>query len=228
MKDVVHLHSAGLDSTIVLEMLVQDEDVDDICLLFVDYGQKAEPLERELTEKCALHYSDYGLELVAEEVHLYDNMEHPMMRGGPKLEPEDYDEVIAAEKGESTTHSIPSIPSRNIMLLSIASATCERLGYSFVSGGFLAEEGTASPDNRPEFLDHALQALQPTCIRDILAPCEPYSQPELIEEGLRIGARIDLSTSCYNGVRGNCGQCRGCHIRSWAFGEVGESDPVER
>jgi len=60
----------------------------------------------------------------------------------------------------------------------------------------------------------------------IETPLLELSKKEIIQWGTRLGAPLDLTTSCYRGGEAACGTCDSCLLRLKGFAEAGLRDPI--
>jgi 7-cyano-7-deazaguanine synthase len=86
------------------------------------------------------------------------------------------------------------------------------------------------PDCRPEFIQAASRcaALGTAGHGDveITAPFVTMTKGEIARHGLRLGAPLELSWSCYKGGERPCGTCGTCTERAEAFALAGAPDPA--
>lgn len=130
------------------------------------------------------------------------------------------------------------VPARNLIFLSVAAAFAETLGASDLVIGANAVDYSGYPDCRPPFLEAVEQALaEGTRLGSlgaawrIHAPLISWRKPAILRHGLAWGVPYAWTTSCYDPGEGGvpCARCESCQIRSAAFAEIGQADPlVER
>ena len=119
-------------------------------------------------------------------------------------------------------HGIPVtyVPGRNLIFLSLAAAHV--LDYS----GY--------PDCRPEFIrafEAAVKAGTKAGVEGVgLRVCAPLldmTKADIIRTGMRLGAPLHLTHSCYDPVGDlACGRCDSCLIRRDGFSKAGVEDPT--
>jgi 7-cyano-7-deazaguanine synthase len=219
MKAVVLL-SGGLDSTVC--MAVAKEQGFELLPLSFNYHQRH---NRELA--CARNVADYYK--VKRHLVIETNME---AIGGSALT----DNSITVPQGDIARPDIPStyVPARNLIFLSYA------LGYAEVNRaekifiGVNALDYSGYPDCRPEFINLFQQvanystkaATQEGQEISVVTPLLHLTKREIVQLGSRLGAPLELTTSCYQGGDAACGICDSCLLRLKGFAEAGISDPI--
>lgn len=101
-------------------------------------------------------------------------------------------------------------PCRNALLLSLAVSEANHLKIKNVAIGLCLGEYL---DTRPEFIDR-FNFMQEYCLKNpiyVLAPFSNWSGERVIKYGLKIGAPLDLTTSCMDIPA--CGKCLKCKLR---------------
>lgn len=133
---------------------------------------------------------------------------------------------------------IPStyVPARNTVFLSLALAWAEVLGAHDLVIGVNALDYSGYPDCRPEFIQafERLAALataagvQGTRFR-VHAPLQMLTKAAIIERGLALGLRYELTHSCYDpDAQGRaCRRCDSCTLRAAGFAQIGIADPAD-
>jgi 7-cyano-7-deazaguanine synthase len=61
---------------------------------------------------------------------------------------------------------------------------------------------------------------------EIRTPLIQLSKADIVRLGLRVGAPLELSWSCYLGGPRPCGTCDACALRAKGFAEAGVADPA--
>jgi 7-cyano-7-deazaguanine synthase len=140
----------------------------------------------------------------------------------------------APAKGE-IGQSIPStyVPARNTVFLSLALAVAEVEGARAIVIGANALDYSGYPDCRPEYLE-AFERMARLATKAgvegrgvrILAPLLRLSKADIVREGLRLGAPLGLTWSCYRGGKAACGACESCVLRLEGFRKAGVPDPI--
>lgn len=120
---------------------------------------------------------------------------------------------------------IPStyVPGRNTIFLSFALSCAEAIGAKAVFIGANAIDFSGYPDCRPEYYK-AFQKLicKGTKAKNIkiITPLIKMTKSQIIKLGLKLGAPLGLTWSCYMGGKRPCGVCDSCRIRERGFKEL--------
>ena len=120
------------------------------------------------------------------------------------------------------------VPHRNLVYYGLALALAASVGAQRVVGGQLRTDGRLFPDGRPAFF-RALNALAergapPGRGCRIVLPFARMKKAEVLRLGVRLGAPLGLTWSCYRSGRRHCGRCLGCVERREAFRMAGMAD----
>lgn len=212
------LVSGGMDSCVTAA--IAREQSKTLAFLHVSYGQLTEQRERLAFENIADHY---GV-----EERLAVSIESLSAIGGSSLT----DANIAVPEADLHSRRIPAsyVPFRNAHFLSIATSWAEVIGANTIYIGAVAEDSSGYPDCRPEFYEAFQQAIdlgtKPDTFIRISTPVINLSKPEIIRAGLRLGAPLDLTWSCYQASELACGQCDSCALRLRAFRLADSEDPI--
>lgn len=120
---------------------------------------------------------------------------------------------------------IPStyVPGRNTIFLSFAVSYAEAIGAKAIFIGANAIDFSGYPDCRPGYY-RAFQRVvgegtKAKRIR-IITPLIKLKKSQIIRLGLKLGAPLDLTWSCYRGGRHPCGVCDSCKLRERGFREI--------
>jgi 7-cyano-7-deazaguanine synthase len=138
--------------------------------------------------------------------------------------------------GRERSHGIPVtyVPGRNLIFLSLAAAYAEAEGASVIFFGANVLDYSGYPDCRPEFI-RAFEAAANIGTKAgaeggrlrVHAPLLEMSKAEIIRTGIRLGAPLHLTHSCYDPVGDlACGRCDSCLIRREGFSTAGVEDPT--
>jgi 7-cyano-7-deazaguanine synthase len=224
-RKAVVLLSGGMDSCVTAAMAGERHGPERIALLHASYGQRTEQRERRAFEEIADFF------VVSER--LLVRLDHFRAIGGSALT----DTKIAVpenELGASGPHgsSIPVtyVPFRNAHFLSVAVSWAEAIGAGAVYIGAVSEDSSGYPDCRPEFY-RVFQELirvgtKPDTEIEIVTPVIAMRKKEIILEGIRLGAPLHLTWSCYQNEDAACGVCDSCLLRLRAFAEAGVADRI--
>ena len=126
------------------------------------------------------------------------------------------------------------VPGRNLVLLSLAAAHAEAEGVSLIYFGANVLDYSGYPDCRPEFIrafEAAVNAgtkagAEGATLR-VRAPLLEMTKADIIRTGIRLGAPLHLTHSCYDPVGDlACGRCDSCLIRREGFSRAGVEDPT--
>lgn len=212
------LVSGGLDSAVCLALAVQEYDVS---LLHINYGQRTEARELQAFNELADHFG-ITRRLVADISYLKEI-------GGSSL----VDEGMAVEKGvPQPGQQIPStyVPFRNAHILCVGMSWAEVTGAEALFIGAVQEDGSGYPDCTQEFYDKFAAAAdagtKPQTKVAIRTPLITMNKGQIVRRGLKLGAPLHLTWSCYTESDQACGQCESCHLRLRGFAEAGEQDPI--
>jgi 7-cyano-7-deazaguanine synthase len=132
------------------------------------------------------------------------------------------------------TIPITYVPGRNLIFLSLAAAHAEAQGASLIYFGANVVDYSGYPDCRPEFIrafEAAVAAgtkagVEGAALR-VCAPLLEMSKADIIRTGVRLGAPLHLTHSCYDPVGDlACGRCDSCVIRREGFEKAGVEDPT--
>ncbi|MBQ6345136.1 MAG: 7-cyano-7-deazaguanine synthase QueC [Methanobrevibacter sp.] len=202
MKCVLIL-SGGFDSTTLLYKLL-NENKKVICLSF-DYGQKA---KKEL--ECAKNItSKLGI-----EHHIYDI--------SSILEMLSWSSLIDKSNEKVKLPYNTVVPSRNTILLELATAfaisnDCKEVYYGAIKG-----DVGDYPDTTPQFLEkiNELNKVNNYEYIPIFAPFVDKEKVEVVKIALQLNVPIEQTWSCYLGGEEPCGECFSCRAREEAINQA--------
>src|SRR5436305_4583389 len=212
----VVLLSGGMDSSVCAALAVRDYDA---AAVHVSYGQRTQERERQ------------SFLAICQRLKIHDRL---MVRneafraiGGSALT----DESIAVPDAEDIGRDIPVtyVPFRNAHFLAVAVSWAEVLRAEKVYIGAVEPDSSGYPDCRPAYYE-AFNEVVKTGTRDgriqILTPPIAMRKAEIVRLGLELGARFDLTWSCYSREDQACGACDSCALRLRAFEAAGVRDPI--
>jgi 7-cyano-7-deazaguanine synthase len=221
-KRAVLLLSGGLDSTVAAAMARQEGF--ELHALSFDYGQRH---RRELQSA-----RDVAKALGARS---HTVLTVPVGQlGGSALT----DNGIAVPTGRTAQEMgadipVTYVPARNIVFLSLALGLAEVRDAERIVIGANALDYSGYPDCRPEFFAAFQEAARLGTKRGvegravaIHVPLQTMTKADIVREGLRLKAPLDLTWSCYQGHDKACGTCDSCVLRLKGFREAGAKDPV--
>ena len=216
MKKAISVFSGGLDCTVAT--CVYDNDYEIHAITF-NYGQKAVAQElkasRKICEKMGWAHEVIDLPWLSDISNSSLNTDDNI----PEVSEDDLDDL---DKSSETASNV-WVPARNTVFTSIALSYAESIGAEIIIVGWNNEEGLTFPDNSEEFLNEFNELIKvgsPDKIR-IEAPAINLNKEELVELGVKVGAPMKLSYSCYKGEDEPCGVCESCVRRNRAFKKVG-------
>ena len=152
--------------------------------------------------------------------------------------------------GGEIGHGVPItyVPLRNTIFLSLSVAYLESqvlhaievegVEPSHVSASVYmapnALDYSGYPDCRPEFYKHIKRTLELgsklwseyAISIGVETPIINLSKAEIAELGMKLGAPLELTWSCYKGGEIPCGVCDSCILRAKGFKEAGIIDPL--
>jgi 7-cyano-7-deazaguanine synthase len=216
MKKAISVFSGGLDCTVATCVYNNDYEIHAITF---NYGQKAFAQElkasRKICEEMGWTHEVIDLPWLSDISNSSLNTDDDI----PEVSENDLDDINKS----SETASNVWVPARNTVFTSIALSYAESIGAEIIIVGWNNEEGLTFPDNSQEFLNEFNELIKvgsPDKIR-IEAPAINLNKEELVELGVKVGAPMKLSYSCYKGEDEPCGVCESCVRRNRAFKKVG-------
>jgi len=212
MKKAISVLSGGLDCTVAT--CVFDEEYEIHAITF-DYGQKAVKQEinasKRICEKMGWMHEVIDLPWLSKISTSSLNTDADI----PELGEDDLDDL---DKSSETASNV-WVPARNTVFTSIALSYAESIGAEIIIVGWNGEEGTTFPDNSKQYMEKFNELIDvgsPDKIR-IEAPAIDLNKEEIVELGIKVGAPMELSYSCYKGDDKPCGVCESCVRRKRAF-----------
>lgn len=220
-KKAVCLCSGGMDSTTAAT--IAKKAGYELYLFHVNYGQKAEKKELDVISK--IKDALGAVDLVSVDIDLFRNL---------SALTSDESTIPTGDQVDLNAKATPPtwVQCRNLVFVSLAAAYAEYLGAERIYVGFNAEEAQSYPDNRPEFVER-FNFLLPKAVASyskppiIEAPLVNMFKREIVETGIKIGAPLALTWSCYLNGEKQCGTCESCQHRKRGFMEAGVADPTE-
>ena len=214
----VCLVSGGMDSC-VTAAIAREENAE-LAFLHVSYGQRTEAREYRAFIELADHFG------VSKRLAV--SIEYLKTIGGSSLT----DAGIPVTEADLTSRKIPTsyVPFRNSHLLAIATSWAETIAAQRIYIGAVAEDSSGYPDCRPEFYEAFQLAIdagtKPETRVDIVTPVIHLSKVDVVRRGLKLGAPLELTWSCYQAEDLACGRCDSCALRLRAFRDAGMPDPI--
>ena len=213
----VVLVSGGMDSCVCAAIAHEKYE---LAFLHVSYGQRTQSREYKSFLDIAGYY-DVQQTLVC-------RLDHLNQIGGSSLT----DRQIPIAVANLQRKEIPTsyVPFRNAHLLSIATSWAEVIEAQLIFIGAVAEDSSGYPDCRPEYYKAFNRLIRvgtkpKTRIR-IMTPVIHMKKKKIVSTGIRLGAPLQLTWSCYQEEVLACGQCDSCALRLRGFQEAGFTDPI--
>ena len=214
--------SGGLDCTVATSAYANDYDIHAITF---NYGQKSFKQElkasKEICKKMNWTHEVIDLPWLSKISTSSLNTSEDI----PEVKEDELDDL---EKSKSSASSV-WVPARNMVFTSIATSYAESIGAEIIIVGWDREEAATFPDNSKEFLNAFNELIEigsPDNIK-IEAPAIDLNKEEIVELGVKVGAPMELSYSCYAGREKHCGVCESCMRRKRAFKKLKINDPTE-
>lgn len=223
--EAVVLLSGGIDSTTCLAMAVEKHGVENVHCLTFAYGQKH---QNELDNALDVaNYYNVPLTIAKVDHRIFEGSNSTLLQGNGEISHQSYAETIE-QNGEGTVDTY--VPFRNGLMLSQASALAYSLGASVVYYGAHADDaaGSAYPDCTPEFYEAMNNAIKFGTANKVSlqAPLINMNKATVVDYGLHHEAPYQLTRSCYEGHKKQCGECGTCIDRINAFKANSAIDPV--
>lgn len=212
-KIVVPIYSGGLDSTVLLYLLLQKGA--ELKPLAVNYGQRHGREIEAAEDFCAR----LGLDL---EVADLSGIRH-LLAGSSQTSPD-----VAVPEGHYAEESMKQtvVPNRNMIMLSVAAGYAISLGAPAVAYGAHNGDHAIYPDCRNVFgsaMDTVLQLCDWQPVR-LWRPFVDATKADIVALGESLGVPMHLTWSCYQGGLRHCGKCGTCVERREAFQLAGVTD----
>jgi 7-cyano-7-deazaguanine synthase len=210
MKTIV-LFSGGIDSTVALAMALNDGR--QCYALSFDYGQR-HSIELESARTIAAYYS------VPHQVIAID----PTLFAKSALINRNLEIARDRSIQDIATRGIPNtyVPGRNTLFLAYALSIAEVLEAHEIVIGANAMDASPYPDCRPAYFS-AFQGLANVATQQavenrgpiISTPLLFWDKKKIIEQGLSLGAPLQMTFSCYSPKdKQACGHCDACILRT--------------
>lgn len=219
---IVLAFSGGLDSTTVLHWAIQLFGKVH-CLLF-DYNQR-HCIELETAEAylSSMSNGDVTFDCV--------NMTSISQLGDSSLTRTNI-KVPRNTAIEDMGKELPNtfVPGRNVYFMTALAQAAYQRGWRHIAMGVNVLDYSGYPDCRPEFIVAMRKALSIGVFNGhdvgVHAPLMYLNKTQIIRLGMALGVNYSLTHSCYNGVKGGCGECDSCILRRKAFSDLGMVDPA--
>jgi len=215
----VVLMSGGLDSCVTAA--IARSTGYELWALHVRYGQRTEARELQ-----AFHAVADALDVGAEH-RLVCSLDHLAQIGGSSLT----DPSIPVTDADLGASGPPTsyVPFRNAHILAIGVSWAETIHADRVFIGAVAEDSSGYPDCRPAFYEAFNEAVRLGTVAGTIRiemPVIGLSKAEIVREGVRLGAPLGQTWSCYRASDVACGTCDSCALRLRGFQMAGIEDPI--
>ncbi len=213
MAKTVVIYSGGIDSTVLLAKLIAEGR--EVYALSVDYGQRHRR-ELQAAQTICQHY---GV-----KHQIADLSALAPIFGANALT----SRTVPVPEGhyEEVSMKATVVPNRNMLLIAVAGSWAMSLRASAVAYGAHSGDHAIYPDCRPAFADALDQALRLADWHEIVLerPFVGWNKTQIVQEGARLQAPLELTWSCYVGGDKHCGRCGTCVERREAFKLAGVPD----
>ena len=209
--------SGGLDSCVTAAIANKEYD---LALAHINYGQRTQERELKAFNDIADHYN------VSKRIIIVFN--HLSKIGGSSLT----DKSIMVTEANLETEKIASsyVPFRNANILTSCVSWAEVIEADAVFIGAVFEDSSGYPDCRPEFFDAFNKVIElgtkPETKISINTPIIQMEKSEIVKEGIKLNAPLNLTWSCYQNEDEACGVCDSCALRLRGFQQMGMEDPI--
>lgn len=121
------------------------------------------------------------------------------------------------------------VPFRNGILLSIAAGYAAAIGADAIFYGAQGDDARFYPDCTREFVSAISRAISSGTGSKLTVrnPLAKKTKAEVIKLAVELGVPLELTWSCYLGLKKHCGRCESCRNRKRAFREAGIEDPTD-
>lgn len=215
----VVLVSGGMDSCVTVALAARASRTH---LMHVQYGQRTQQREFRAFREIADHFG------IPDSRRLVVDISHLAAIGGSSLT--DLSEDVA--DGNLDAEGVPRtyVPFRNGNLISMAASWAEVVSANSIWLGVVEEDGSGYPDCRQAFIEAMQGAIRQgtAALKDLAieTPLIRMHKRDIVALGLKLGAPLHLSWSCYRSEDRACGSCDSCLLRLRAFEEAGTRDRI--
>jgi 7-cyano-7-deazaguanine synthase len=209
--------SGGMDSSVLLAYMKDQNREGELIALTVDYGQR----HRREIECAKMQTADHDVKHELVDVSgLFKQLGSSCLTDFSKCVPHGH---YAEETMKQTV-----VPNRNMILLSIAIGFAVKHQAHFVAYGAHAGDHAIYPDCRPEFANkmNELAGIANWHHVELCRPFITWTKSEIVKKGFVLGVKFGRTWSCYEGNDLACGRCGTCVERLEAFDLAGCFDPL--
>jgi len=198
------LASWGLDTCVVAWIMKKKYNCKDLIFLHFDYWHKVEDQEQEALENMIKKYW-------AKYVSIKLDFLKELFKDSPLLTWK----IDTSWKWLEL--NLEYVPVRNLLFLSLATSYAEVQGYNLIWFGWNLSESMSYSDTTSIFIER-LNKLLPNAIWtdkniEIIDPLKDLLKHEIIAEGIKVWAPMNLSWSCYQDWDKHCWECASCRLR---------------
>ena len=192
--------SGGLDSTTVLYKLINEGY--EVTAISFYYGQKA---SKEL--------------MYAQKTCTKLNIKHLIINLEQLQKIFNISSIINTEKDDTSTPKNTVVPSRNTILLELATAYAITNDLKEIYCGVHKGDATDYPDTTPEFIEQInnLNKVNNYTYIPIKAPFINMSKKEVVHQAIKLEVPFNETWSCYINTEKPCGKCYSCITRQEAI-----------
>ncbi len=220
-KKSVVLISGGMDSLLITALAHQRGD--QLAALHINYGQRTQEKERECFQLIANFYH------IPTELRKEVDLSFLGQLGGSSLTDRQL-QVGSTVNDASLQDQIPMtyVPFRNTIMLSVATAWAELLGFDNLIIGAVEDDSPGYPDCRPSYYRAFNEVIRQGSRGGIAVetPIIDHNKIQIVEKCLQLAAPLEKSWSCYQREDVACGVCDSCQLRLRAFAQLGVDDPI--
>jgi len=230
--------SGGLDSATVLHWAMRIFGHVH-CLIF-DYGQRHKieiEMAKHYVEKYAMIPPPRGVtEEFLEPIQTasYDVIDMSIInRMADSSLTRDDKKPPRNQSDEEMLSKLPNtfVPGRNVYFITALAQRAYQIGTRHIAMGVNILDYSGYPDCRPEFIESMRDALTVGVFNGegmgVHAPLMYLNKTNIVRLGRVLGVQYEDTHSCYEGVRGGCGECDSCILRRRAFESIGVMDPAQ-
>ncbi len=209
--------SGGLDSCVTAAIANEEYD---LAMAHINYGQRTQERELKAFNDIADHYNASKRIII--------DFNHLSKIGGSSLT----DESMMVTEANLETKEIPTsyVPFRNANILTACVSWAEVIEAEAVFIGAVFEDSSGYPDCRPEFFNAFNKVIElgtkPKTKISINTPIIHMEKSEIIKEGIKLNAPLNLTWSCYQNEGEACGVCDSCALRLRGFQQTGLEDSI--
>ncbi len=190
------LLSAGLDSLVSLAVAMRQLDV--VCGVTFNYGQRAARAELESARRICLHYK---IEFLPIDITWLGAVSSSAVTTKGRI-------------GIKRFQSVKDVwvPNRNGLFLSIGAALAEARRIKYVITGFNREEAEDFLDNSRKFVNLFNRILNFSTLNRVRVKSfvQDLNKMQIVKLGMRLKIPWELIYSCYLGKARMCGRCLSC------------------